>query len=336
MSQIYKTAIVGLGNIGFKFELDPKRKEAWSHSAAYKACDRTELVAAVEPGEENKQLFAERYPFIPVYANARDLFSRHKDIDIVSVCVPTDMHFDVMCEILDFPVRAIFSEKPLTSSPALSRRVLAKANDKGVLLQVNYLHRWYPAFHNAYAEYKAGYIGEIKALNAFYPGRIFNMGSHLFSAIIMFLGARPLRVSAVTVKDGPDPFLAGWIQFENALMCSFSATGKREDLVFEVDLVGTQGRIRVLDGGARVEKYLLQESPRYTGYRELVKQQETPFGLENAFVDAVQDIVAALDAPGRAVRTPGHDGFVVDCVIDAALRSAANSGIPEDIIAYDN
>ena len=43
IDMVYQAAIVGLGNIGFRFSYDAKRKGTWSHVDAYNKCLSTEL-----------------------------------------------------------------------------------------------------------------------------------------------------------------------------------------------------------------------------------------------------------------------------------------------------
>ena len=48
IEMVYQAAVIGLGNIGFRFSYDAKRKGTWSHVDAYKQMSLHRTVGAVE------------------------------------------------------------------------------------------------------------------------------------------------------------------------------------------------------------------------------------------------------------------------------------------------
>jgi len=328
---VYTAAVIGLGNIGFKFDLDAKRKETWTHVAAYQKCPLTKLVACVEPDPVNVRLFKQRHPQIPVYATVNQLFDHH-DIDVASVCVPTPLHAKVLWEVLGRQVRTIFCEKPLSMRYQESARIVSMARKKKVQLAVNYVRRWQTTFQAVKAKIEEGGIGHIQAAHAFYPGQIFNIGSHLMDTVLMVTGLKPKRISAVkTTTQGDDPSLSGWIECAERKAITFAATGKREDLIFEIDVIGDEGRIRILDNGGRIEWGVFKKSRRYSGYREIVAKTLRVPEANDRFLDAVTNIARNLTDKNEKVLCCGSDGLIVDRMIERALCSAKRKGSVETI-----
>jgi predicted dehydrogenase len=325
---VFQTAVIGLGNIGFKFSYDEKRAGTWSHVDAYGKCPSTELIAAVEIDNTTIDLFHTRYPAIPVYPTVEALFAAHT-IDIVSLCVPTKLHYPMFKEISQYPVKAIFCEKPLSLSAAESREMVRIAQEKGILLAVNYTRRWQNSYIFVKKLIEEGKIGKITAIIAYYPGQIYNIGSHLFDTVGMISGLQPVAASVIKVNDAPDPSVSGWLLSKNKMFFSFVATGKREDLIFEIDVVGDLGRIRILENGEKVEYFSFQGSKRYSSYRELVPSHIVQPLPNDRFVDAIQNIADVLGGTSGRVLCSGTDGLYVDILIESLLDAASNHRVPE-------
>ncbi len=320
IDMVYQAAIVGLGNIGFRFSYDAKRKGTWSHVDAYNKCLSTELTGAVEIDRNTIDLFHSKYPDVPVYPTVKDLFSEHR-IDIASICVPTRLHYPMFKEVIEHDIKAIFCEKPLSGVVCESQEMVDLAYEKKILLAVNYTRRWQNSFILAKKIVEEGKIGNIRAVTAYYPGQIFNIGSHLFDAVRMITQIRPRSFNAVTVQPGPDPSISGWMDCDRDIHFSFIATGKREDLIFEIDVIGDDGRLQILNNGDIVKLFRFMESGRYSGYREPVLQDHEDIKENDRFADAVCNIADVLDGTAPSVLCSGEDGLAVDMMTAGVLAA---------------
>ena len=327
-SNVYKTAVIGLGNIGFQFNLDPKRKETWSHVSAYEKCDRTELVGAVEFDEEKTGIFHERYKDIPVFKTVSELME-NTGAEIVSICTPTRSHAPLIKEVLKYPVKGIFCEKPMAATVGEAGEMVRACAEKGVVLAVNHVRRWEASFLYAGRMLRDGKIGNIRAVNAFYSGQVFNIGTHLFDVIRMITGKDPESASGIPFNtDSPDPDISGWLMFGGNVPCTVIATGKREDLIFEFDIIGSEGRLRILSNGEKLEWYTFTESTRYSGYREQALMDTPSVAAKDRFVEAINDIVKVIAGEKQTVNCSGIDGLYALSMSFGMLESARENGKP--------
>ena len=63
-----RAVVIGLGQVGSRFDEEPGRKLPWSHVGAYlHLADRYSLAGAVEISHHNKVAFGKRCPDVPVY-----------------------------------------------------------------------------------------------------------------------------------------------------------------------------------------------------------------------------------------------------------------------------
>jgi len=328
MPTIWRSAVVGLGNIGFLFNLDPKRKGTWSHVTAYTRCDRTSLVGAVEIDKEKIDLFHKQYPDVPVYITVNDLM-KNSSPDIVSVCTPAGSHFPIVRNILNHRVKAIFCEKPLAETVNDAMELAAECRARGITLAVNHTRRWESNYLYARELIDQGRIGQVKVVNVLYPAQVFNIGTHIFDVVRMLIRQDVTMVCAVPPgSDDPDPNMSGWLLFSNKIPCGVLATGKREDLIFEIDIVGSEGRLRIIENGEVVELYRFEESNRYSGYRELARLDPGEIEKTDRFVAAIDDIVAVLDGAKDDVNCTGCDGLAAIQIATALCDSAKNFGRP--------
>ena len=331
MVKAYKAGIVGLGNIGFKFDLDAKREETWSHLGAYTKCASTEVVGTVEVDMANIRVFKEYHPEIPVFGTVRELLECY-DLDIVSICTPTELHLSIFDQIAEYPVKAVFCEKPLSSNLEEGKAILNRAQQNKILLSVNHTRRWDSNYVSASEKVEVGEIGQIQSVHGFYPGQVFNVGSHLFDLVRMFVKRDPKVVCGVS--DDPnrdDPNIIGWIEFENGIYCSVNCTRKLRNLVFEIDVIGDRGRIRVTENGDKIELSYFQSSSRYSGYEELLPAITEKIEKNDRFVEAIEDIVLVLEGKKKDVRCSGRDGFLSLSMCHSLLTSAQNLSRPVEV-----
>lgn len=325
---IYKAAVIGLGNIGFKFDLDKKRKGTWSHAAAYEKNKKTELAAAVEVNEANANLFRKNYNNISVFKSIKEMMDSIP-VDIVSISTTTESHYAILKELVQYPVKAIFCEKPLSLNIDEAIKMVSLCSKANIILAVNHTRRWEGNFLLAQQMVKEGKIGEIRAASVFYPDQIFNVGTHLLDAVNMLIDRKPRYVSGIgEILAVPDPGISGWILFEDDILCTVNAIRKREDLVFELDIIGSAGRLKILENGQKLEYHIFSDSSRYSGYRELiVGNTETP-AQKDRFVAAIDDIIAVLEGAKDQVNCTGTDGCLAVALALSLVNSAKKQGIP--------
>ncbi len=326
--KILRAAVIGLGNIGFLFNLDPLRKTTWSHVSAYKNSNCVLLSGAAEIDEEKISLFQDRYSAIPVYKEISDLME-HCNPDIVSICTPTASHYPIIRELSQYPVKGIFCEKPLAFEIEEGSEMVRLCDERGIILAVNHTRRWDSHFLYVKDVIESGEIGDIRTINMIYPGQIFNIGTHLLDAMRMIACKEPLRISGVgDYPDKNDPDISGWLEFNDHSVCTINSVGKREDLVLELDVVGARGRVRIIENGERVEKYVFEASSRYSGYRELKSLPTEAIEKKDRFVEAVHDMVSVIKGEKNRVNCTGHDGLASLRLVQAMLESAREDGMP--------
>ncbi len=318
MLKTYNAAIVGCGRVGCWLDDDPKRRAIWTHAGAYSACSRTRLVALADVDADARNLAAHRWDVDRVYPDLESML-RGERVDILSVCTPSSSHAALVRAAAAAGVRAVWCEKPMTVSLREAEALLDVA--KACILAVNHIRRWDRAYAVAREWILAGNAGKVLSVTAWYTHGVSNIGSHLFDILRFLIGEAEWVWAAPDRSGAADPTLSGMVGFAGGVLCQVVGCG-RGFLLFEIDLIGTDGRVRISENGARVEAWAMVESTRYSDYREsgpptLLWEGED----ERRMLTAVEDIVRCLDVGGEAV-CAGRDGLKAVELITAFLLSA--------------
>lgn len=125
------------------------------HAAAWAACPDARLTAlASGPGGPPERL-AQEYG-MRVCADLDELLDR---VDLVDVCVPTDLHHEITVRAARAG-RAVVCEKPLARTPDEAAEMIAACREAGVPLLPAHVVRFFPEYAAAKAAVDAGVIGE--------------------------------------------------------------------------------------------------------------------------------------------------------------------------------
>ncbi|MGE4297194.1 MAG: Gfo/Idh/MocA family protein [Desulfovibrionaceae bacterium] len=324
-------AIIGLGNAGFRFELDPLRTDIWSHSAAYAASGGVTLVAAVEPDAAKQADFAARYPQVALYRTVPELLAARR-IDMVSVCVPTQFHAGVVAQLAG-KVAAIFCEKPLAYDLAEAEGMVAVCAGAGTILAVNFMRRWDSVYKRAKAMLDTGMLGEPRTISGYYPGEVFNIGTHMIDTLTYFFGPVAQVAGTVAMREGErEASGSALLRFANGLPGHLVTHGIRKNALFEVDIFGSAGRIRITGNGRDTVLNVYRESAHFSGYNELAPSDlpdAEALGVpqQQRLVAAVEEIAGCIGHPEAVPACSGVDALHDQQVADAVCRSSETGAI---------
>jgi len=326
--QPYRAGVIGLGQIGNLFDDDSRRKEIWTHTGAYLALPNVTVAAGADSDEDRRRRFLYRSVTARAYGDYRAMLQA-ENLQVVSVCTPTALHHEMVLAAVHAGVRAIFCEKPLAATSEQAAEMVEACQAAGVLLAVNHTRRWEPIYIRAKQLLLDGAIGRIQAIVGYYPGKVFTMGTHLFD-LMRFFGGDIRWVCG----QSPDPrlssdeegSLSGQVQFHSGATGCIVSGWNRANHVFELDIFGSAGRLRVSGDGAAMDFFRFEESPRYSGYRELVPDDKTGRFVRDGqpqvsrLVSAMRDVIDCLGS-GKQPACSGQDGLAAVDIACALCES---------------
>jgi predicted dehydrogenase len=320
----YRAAVIGCGRIGGDCG-DPASGSSrlTSHAAAYRSVERTELVALSDSDQGRLARAGQRHGVTRLYPDYRALLDRERP-DVVSICTPSDSHASVVRDVLhQGAASAILLEKPIASSVEAAGAVVQDVSGSRVVVAVNYTRRFMPVYQRLVADVHAGGLGRMQHIAALYGKGVFNNGTHMLD-LLRWLFGDPSDVTATAVASGgADPTLDLRIAWRDGCSAWMRGTDSGAYNVFELDLVGTAGRVRLTDVGHRLERYHVEDT-RF-GFRQLSAVPVVePTGLHGAIRAAVENLIDCIEsdaAPACGV----SDGFAALALATAAAGQVADA-----------
>lgn len=323
---IYKAAVIGCGRIGSLFSKDPLRKGVVTHAAAYKDNKNTRLVAACDIDKERLKDFSKTWGVKSIYINLEKML-KNEDIDILSICTWDSTHRDIVGKAVKSGVKAIFCEKPISNNLKQADEMVKICKRKKVKLAVNHSRRW-DRFEQYIRNYiSEGKLGAIQNVNAYYTAGIMNTGTHLLDLLRFLFGdAKWIWANPEIKSDAKDPVFDGYIYFKSGFGCSLNGLDVKNYLIFEIDIYGTNGRLRIKNSGFGMKMWEASSSKRFSGYREL-KEVKSPFkdGYKDVLKNAVTDIISCIGTKREPVSS-GLDGAKALEIICALHKSIREKG----------
>jgi len=326
---MFKIGVAGCGRIASSFDDDPKRKYTSTHIGAYRRLRNTNVVAVCDINKERLEKCLEKWGISRGYLSLKEMIGKEK-IDILSICTPPDTHYAILKQALEFPLKAIFCEKPLADNLKDAEKMVMLCKQKKIILQVDHQRRFDPLHENLKNFIKRKKLGDVQQVNFYYTAGIKNTGSHMFDLLRFFFGDVEW-IEAMFSKNKSnkekDPNLDGILKFRDGLFGTFQACDAKKYLIFELNCFLNKGRFILKNSGFSVDFYEVRDSLYFSGYKELYKNK-TPFNMlyrREFMVNAVKHLLECIQNNKESISS-GGDGFKALELVEAGIISANSNG----------
>lgn len=309
MSENYRAAIIGLGEIGYKIDKDPLRKLIWTHAKTFHSHTKTTLAAVSDIHKSNYDDFNNYYPNIKYYKDYRIMIKKLK-FDIVSICTPTVTHLKVVKDLIRInPPKAIFIEKPMGINLSEAINITELCNKNHIILAVNYMRRWDNVYSFVDKYIKNSRLGNIQSITAYGSTALLTSTSHLIDLMILFGGDIDWLIGDLQqdyiryIRGRPDPGGLAFIKFDNNCYGFLKGISKNEkNYMFEIDIIFSDGRIQIAEPWIsnelpllNVSKFSSRPNQESSFYKRLNKINFNNLNHNERMMDAVTDIIYCLN-----------------------------------------
>jgi predicted dehydrogenase len=324
----YRAGIVGLGRIAST--MDDRHLNhhfialPFAHMACLAEIDAIEVVAAVDPFEQRRTEFTERWGLKNTYDNVQEMLAKEA-LDIVTVATSAEPRHDIVMAAINAGVRGVYAEKPFAITLQEADAMVQAAKQSGVALAVGCTRRSDPWWKQVRMLIDTGQLGQIQHINVMANSPISLNGSHLID-LIRFLANDDVAwvfgesESTEHAQSDDDHRLNGYLAFGNGIR-AFLRTWPSGALDWSCDVVGDRGTIRVTGNGANFE-WLTMSDDWVVSSRNLPRPQRFRSPGVNAFLDLVEAI-----EQGRDPICSGTDGRAALEVAVAMRESHRQGGI---------
>lgn len=309
--------VIGVGAMGY------------NHARVYYRLEEANLVAVSDVSERTLNKVCEKYN-AKGYSDYEDLL-KDPEIEVVSVCVPTTHHHDVVMKAIEYG-KHVLVEKPIAFSLEEAEEMIAAAKEKGVILGTGHVERFNPAVQKAKELIENDVIGDVVSASAKrvgpFPPRIKDVGVCIDLAIhdldvMYYLFNEDVEqvygtMSSILDKTDFEDHAEIMVSFTNAtgiLEVNWLTPYKRR----EIEITGTDGIISV--------DYIEQSIEVFGKFaQDITIKHEEPLKEElKSFLKAVDE--------GKDPVITGEDGLnALKMVIAASKSSRAHKPISFDEI----
>lgn len=214
MKEKLRAAVIGAGALGRY------------HAQKYATCENATLAGIADVVEDRAQALAAEHGGRAV----RDFRELLEEIDIASIVVPTERHFEVASACIEAGVHVLV-EKPISRTLEEADSLIAAARNKGVTLAVGHLERFNPAFTELASLIDRPFFVEAERLGGF-KGRgtdvdvVLDLMIHDIDLVLTMMPSKVASISACgfhVLTDLVDIANAR-IEFEDGAVADLSAS----------------------------------------------------------------------------------------------------------------
>jgi len=308
-----RAAVIGCGKIGASWDETHRTDAVLTHAGAWGRLGI--LCGCADPIAQRRDAIARRWPGVVNYADYHDLLATHPDI--ISIATPTVLRLPVIEAALAAGIRALLIEKPLAVNLKEARAIVDAVHAAGAIVAVNYLRRYEPQLIQVAEEIKNGRLGKIQHAIGRYGKGINENGSHLLDLIHWWLGpVKRAQVLRRVADDRPaaDPTIDVFFEVEHhtdIVPVYLVAVDHRNYALFELDIVGSAGRLLMSERGMYLQRWETIPDPLFPDYRILQRVEEAHPDLSHALLYAAEDLLAVWRGERVAPRCTLEDGYAV-------------------------
>lgn len=300
---------------------------------------RTRIVAVASRDVERGREYAKQLSIPKVHASYEELLA-DPEVDAVYIPMPNNLH----AEWAMAAARAkkhVLCEKPLAMNAAEAARIVAVAEQEGVVLAEAFMYRLHPSWQKVREIVASGRIGRLSAVQSWFGyynddsanirnivesggGALYDVGCYCVNLSRMLFDGEPHRVIGSVVRDpalGVDVLTSGLLEFDQGTATFMCSTRTETDQ--RVHIYGTKGRITIgipfnIPPDRPTEIYVTAGgNPPVEPATETIKfEAADPYTVQAEFFAA-----AVLD--GTPMPFPPSDAIANMRVIDLLFETAA-------------
>lgn len=310
-----KAAIIGCGDIAGGYDEKSTDNGIYSHAGAYRACG-VKIAAVFDVDVFRARAFAEYWGAERVCERLEALYAGD-EYDFVSVCTPDKTHYGIVTGFLHAgKTRIVWVEKPIASTSAEGKEMVTLAHEKRTGFRVTYQRRWEPVHKALAEEIQQGLIGDITAASGYYVKGLVHIGTTVIDTIRFLIGEPNSVLTVSSIQKGSYP---GDSSTDIALVYPGGVTAVIQGIdgseysysLFELDILGTRGRVRITENGDRYEIFRVAPYSHYDGFSKLKADRSGRTEMGTSMKNGLEQMIHSL-----------HDGTWADVSDgESALRN---------------
>ena len=261
-----RAGVVGTGHMG------------QYHVLVFAELPDVELVGVVDTDAERAGAVARQYE-THAFTDHRQLIGR---VDVASIAVPTDRHFEVARDFLEAGV-SVLVEKPMTTTLEQARELFDLAERRGAVLHVGHVERFNGAVDELRQIVRAPILVESRRLGPFAPRVqddtvVMDLMIHDIDIVLRLVDSPPVRLAAqgAAVHSSVTDVANVQIRFESGTVATITASRATEEKIRTLAITQPDAYI-VLDYTEQDIHIYRRAAQQYTMNRTSIRYSRASF-----------------------------------------------------------
>jgi predicted dehydrogenase len=284
---MYNALLIGCGNIGAMYDWD--NEHILTHAKAYFKSEKIKP-SFYDLNQEQAQMVAGRYNG-KVIDNI-DIEIENTKFDIVSICSPTNTHFNLLSKVLKRNTSVIICEKPISTDYDELEQLREIYINSSSRVLVNYIRRFQPSYHKLSAILASFSESEVLTnVSIRYQRGFINNCSHALD-LLQFLFQKNFdpKNFIITKKEYDhfknDPTICGQGEWLNANLNILGLQNVKYSH-FEIDLYFVNKKIQIRNAGNEIMFYYIDSNS--SKFPALVNQKG--LNMSNCISDYMMPVI---------------------------------------------
>ncbi len=275
MTTFYRAAIAGCGRIAGLYAKSVS--DSASHAGMYHQHGGFQLVAACDPDRGHRRRFQSIWESANLYGDVAQMLDVEKP-DIVSITSPNQTHVTILELALEKEVPVILLEKPVSWESSEVKHLLDSGASQKSRIVVNYQRHFSPNYRQLHSMIRQGELGEITHVNMLYSVGLIHIGSHALDLLRWYFG-EPVHAAVLKIRESNDQdmLIDFQLDWSSGVTAYVQGMARNPANAFELEIIGTRGRVRAMLGGRHFQYYTVTTDPDYPSLSAMLPAAHSAF-----------------------------------------------------------
>lgn len=268
---MYKCAIIWTGNIAWWYDNNDS-STVYTHAWALNKFDEFSFWAVYDPINNNAEVFAKKWNADRHFNDYWKFLNEINNYDIISICSPTEYHFEHLKSLLKTNVKIIICEKPPVSNLDELNKIINLNKGYKKTITVNIIRHFDNTFPNIINYYKDS-LWEIKYIKWYYEKWLMHNWIHFIDLMKHFLNLEFDNAKTISIHNKLKQDIMWDIRFtKNGIYFDLINLYWVRYTIFEAEFFFEKWKIEMLEDGKYLKIYQAYESQKFEWYYYLDKE----------------------------------------------------------------
>jgi NADH/NAD ratio-sensing transcriptional regulator Rex len=320
-TNIYNVLIIGAGNIASNYDTIDSNVFL-THAHAFSKHPGFNLLGFLDVDKSKAIVAAEKWS--TNYFQSLEEVVNKFDIDVISITVPDEIHFETLLMVSKLKNIFVLTEKPLTQTLSEAEEIVSLYSKLNIQASINFKRIFLPEVIKIKERINNNEFGDFKFAIGYYNKGLKHNASHLINLFSELTSIKNLSlisnlgyINDFNKNDLSYSCVLNTDKGRHFIIKSFNVL---DYPIFELDLHFDLGRIRFYDSGSAFEIFKIENSTIFEGHKFLSKSEIIETNLNMSMYFTVDNIFNFLSQRNYQLISPIEVGLDVMRITESIIN----------------